>query len=139
MQYLASMKCRGALCKLAVATAAAAAASFGLAAGAGGHQRTFASDLQIQGWNASQGSSVDYAYGKVYSSKPCTGGRTVKIFRLIDGKYRLIDQTKTSRRGFWAGGGDPQIGQGGKVTVTRSRVGPRSHQHICGADTELFD
>lgn len=126
---------------LAALAALAAAVLLIPAAGAGGHTARFPSTVDILGWGSSNNDgNVDYAYGIVRSQKPgCVGGRTIEIKREISGQMQLIDTATTSSKGFWAGGGDPEIGSGGIVILKRERIVKKGHKHVCGGDSELFD
>lgn len=83
--------------------------------------------------------SSDYIIGTVSSSKPkCEGSRTVKITRRFpaDDEAKLIDSTRTSENGYWAGGGVEGINSiEGKVTVTRAVHGGV----VCKQASEDFD
>jgi hypothetical protein len=119
-----------------------AAALLLTAAVADGHKTHYPSTIEILGWGSSMNDgNVDYAYGVVRSDNPkCVGGRTVEIKRAISGQMQLIDTATTSSTGFWAGGGDPEIGSGGIVILKKERIGKRKgHRHVCGGASELFD
>jgi hypothetical protein len=85
----------------------------------------------------------DYIIGKVASpKKKCISGRTVKIFRRPPGggDFRLVDSDRSSKRGYWAGGGYEEINaQDGKVTIERKVIQRAGGRIVCGADSELFD
>ena len=123
------------------ALAALASAALLIPAAAAGHTAHYPSTVDILGWGSSNNDgSVDYAYGIVRSEKPkCVGGRTVEIKREISGQMQLIDTATSSSKGFWAGGGDPEIGSGGIVILKRERIGRKGHKHVCRGDSELFD
>ena len=85
----------------------------------------------------------DYIIGKVVSPKEkCVAGRTVKIFRRPPGggAFRLVDSDRSSKNGFWAGGGYENINaQEGKVTVERKVIQRPGGRLVCGAGSEAFD
>ena len=85
----------------------------------------------------------DYIIGKVVSPKEkCIAGRTVKIFRRPSGggDFRLIDADRSSKNGFWSGGGFEDINAvEGKVTVARKIIERPGAQIVCAADSETFD
>jgi len=85
----------------------------------------------------------DYIIGKVASpKKKCVSERTVKIFRRPPGggDFRLVDADRSSKNGFWAGGGYEEINaQDGKVTIERKVIQRAGGRIVCGADSELFD
>ena len=114
------------------------------AAPAGAHTTSTPTTIHVVGWSTSPGaSSSDYAHGVVESpSAKCIRGRTVKIFMQLDGSsnYTLVDTDRTSRKGFWAGGGREGItSTDSKARVTRAKVGPPGHKHICGANAVTWD
>lgn len=81
----------------------------------------------------------DYIIGTVSSDKrKCEGGRTVSIIRLSNGK--LIDRTRTSKNGYWAGGGVEGINSiEGKVKVDRKVIGRGSGRLVCESASQTFD
>lgn len=81
------------------------------------------------------------AYGIVESpTAACVSDRTVRISMRIDGSYELIDTDRTSRKGFWSGGGREGItSRDSRARVTRKNIGLPGHRHICGADTVTWD
>lgn len=85
----------------------------------------------------------DYIIGKLSSPRrKCIGGRMVKIFRLPPGEdeFHLVDRDRSSRNGFWAGGGFEEINsQVGKVTVERKVIRRPGGRLVCRADSEPFD
>lgn len=85
----------------------------------------------------------DYIIGKIASPKEkCIAGRTVKIFRRPPGggEFRLVDTDRSSKNGFWAGGGYEDINaQVGKVTVEREVIQRAGGRIVCGADAAAFD
>ncbi len=111
---------------------------------AGAHNTSTPSTIDVVGWSTSPGaSSADYAHGVVESpGSKCIRGRTVKIFMQLGGSttYTLVDTDRTSRKGFWAGGGREGItSTDSKAKVTRANVGSPGHKHICEADVVLWD
>ena len=122
---------------LAIAFAAVAAP------GAAAHKVNYPSTIEILGFDrtATDDGLQDMVYGIARSEKPkCVGGRTVEIKREISGQLFTIDTAITSVKGYWAGGGDEEIGQGGTVLLQKQRIGKRKgHRHVCGGATALFD
>jgi hypothetical protein len=123
---------------LAGATVVAVVLMTGLA----GAAPTSSTTIKIQG---SVGEVVQdfQVYGKVRSpSRKCVSGRTVKIVSLTPDGPRVIDTDRTSRNGFFFGGGS--FGNNGvngvRVKAPRSRVGPKGGTHVCkaAADTQLI-
>ncbi len=111
---------------------------------AGAHNTSTPSTIDVVGWSTSPGaSSSDYAHGVVESpSARCIRGRTVQIFMQLGASttYTLVDTDRTSRKGFWAGGGREGItSTDSKAKVIRANVGSQGHEHICEADVVSWD
>jgi len=90
--------------------------------GADAHRAKAPTTLELVTFADSNGNaSSDYILGTVSSPKQkCVGRRTVKITRRT-GVPKLIDSTRTSKNGYWAGGGVEGINSiEGKVTVLGS-------------------
>jgi hypothetical protein len=109
-------------------------------ASASGHRAEAPTSLELVSFADSNGdASSDYIIGTVSSPKnQCVGGRTVKIVRRFPagGEPKLIDSTRTSKNGDWAGGGVEGISSvEGKVTVTRKVLGSL----VCKPVSENFD
>jgi hypothetical protein len=107
--------------------AAASVLALGVAS-ATGHRAQAPTSLELVEFADSNGDmSDDYIIGTVSSPKgKCVGGRTVKITRrfTMGGDPKLIDSTRTSKNGYWAGGGVEGINSvEGKVTVERKVLG----------------
>ena len=85
----------------------------------------------------------DYIIGTVFSPKrKCEGGRTVRITRRFPtaGEPRLIDTTRTSTNGYWAGGGVEEINSiDGRVSVARKVIRRRGGRLTCKPTGENFD
>lgn len=81
----------------------------------------------------------DYIIGTVASNqRKCERGRTVSIIRLDSGK--VIDRTRTSKNGYWAGGGVEGINSiEGKVKVDRKVIKRGGDRLVCAAASQLFD
>ena len=101
-----------------------------MASSAGAHDRSF-------------NTRNDYRYyGEVHSPKRrCVRGRTVKIYSITEDGRKLVDTDRTSRNGFWFGGGDftPAVTTSTTavvVRVLRRDIGPRGHDHVCRGDRE---
>ena len=128
----------------ATVVAVIALALLAATATAGAHTTSTPSTIDVVGWSTSPGaSSSDYAHGVVESpSGKCIRGRTVKIFMQLGGSttYTLVDTDRTSKKGFWAGGGREGItSTDSKAKVTSANVGRGDHKHICSADVVLWD
>ena len=107
---------------------------------ASGHRAQAPTSLNLVNFaDSNEDSFSDYIIGTVSSPKgKCEGGRTVKITRQSPGlgESKLIDSTRTSNNGYWAGGGVEQINSiEGTVTVTRKTLGGL----VCQADSVDFD
>ena len=79
-------------------------------------------------------------YGFLDTPKKCRAKRRVVVrFDFGDG-FRVVDQTRTSRNGNWAGSGDfaGLFIAGAKVNVAKKNIGPSGHRHLCDGDTALF-
>jgi hypothetical protein len=106
---------------------------------ASAHETSFNSTIKIDGLVGVTVNDYRY-YGHVRSPKGrCVSGRKVKIFSLTSEGRKLIDTDRTSRNGFWFGGGDfTPAGvtgtHGVRVRVVRRDIGPRGHRHVCRAD-----
>lgn len=136
-----SRTCIRATIALAVLPLLAAAAVIA-APSAAAHSVTYPSTIEILGFGNTSGEGPsDYAWGIVRSGNPkCVGGRTVELKREISGQLFTIDTDLTSTRGFWAAGGDPELGQGGVALLVKERVGKRKgHRHVCSTAAEVFD
>jgi hypothetical protein len=91
--------------------------------------------------NASYASSVSIDYdqpnfeGRVQSERErCERGRTVSIFKVLDGPDRLIGTDETNDNGFYS---VPKAGAQGKfyARVAREVFGGYEHNHVCQGDT----
>jgi hypothetical protein len=107
---------------------------------ASGHRAQAPTSLELVSFaDSNEDSFSDYIVGTVSSPKgKCEGSRTVKITRQapVPGEPKLIDSTRTSKNGYWAGGGVEQINSiEGTVTVTRKTLGGL----VCQADSVDFD
>ena len=114
-------------------------ALFQLSTSAPAHNTTHETTITFDG---SAGGGTDFIlFGTVASPNGrCVGGRTVKLFEVIDdGPDQLVDVDKSSGNGSWAGRGDFSGPGDARVVVTRSKFGGRNHRHICKPDEELFD
>ncbi|MFN8161773.1 MAG: hypothetical protein U0R52_12105 [Solirubrobacterales bacterium] len=69
----------------------------------------------------------------------CLAGRTVKLFFVYPSGKRLVDTGRTSTRGIFGVGGDSSGVSAGRVTVTRKRIGTRTHPKFCGAASIVID
>jgi len=79
-------------------------------------------------------------YGFLDTPKKCRAKRRVEVrFDFGDG-FEVVDQTKTSRNGNWAGSGDfaGLFITAAQVNVAKKNIGPSGHRHICDGDTALF-
>lgn len=79
-------------------------------------------------------------YGFLDTPKKCRANRRVEVrFDFGDG-FEVVDQTKTSRNGNWAGSGDfaGLFIDAAKVKVAKKNIGRAGHRHICDGDTVLF-
>lgn len=107
---------------------------------ASGHRAQAPASLELVNFADSNGDAFsDYIIGTVSSPKgKCEGGRTVKITRRspAPGEPKLIDSTRTSKNGYWAGGGVEGINSvEGRVTVARKVLGSL----VCKPVSENFD
>jgi hypothetical protein len=70
-------------------------------------------------------------------NQKCLRGRTVKLFLRNGntGESKLADTDTTGKRGGWTLDGNLFTIDRAKVKVTRDRIGPRGHRHICQADS----
>jgi hypothetical protein len=108
---------------------------------ASAHHASFPSTIEIEGLVGTTVDDYRY-YGNVSSPKDCcVPGRTVKIISLTPEGPRLVDTDRTSRNGFWFGGGDftPQGTTGTfgvRVRVLRRDIGRHGHHHVCRADSD---
>jgi len=119
-----------------------ALAAIGLMASpASAHDTSFDSTIEIEGLVGVNVNDYRY-YGDVSSPKDrCVPGRTVKIFSLTLEGPKLIDTDRTSRNGFWFGGGDftppGTTGTDGvRVRVAPRDIGRHGHRHVCRADAD---
>jgi hypothetical protein len=109
------------------------------------HNTSFDGTIEIEGLVGVTVNEYRY-YGHVSSPKDrCVPGRTVKIISLTPQGSKLVDTDRTSRNGFWFGGGDftpPGVTgtDGVRVRVVRKDIGRRGHRHVCrpDADSELI-
>jgi len=112
-----------------------------VASSAGAHDRSFNTRIEIEDVVGVTVNDYRY-YGEVHSPKRrCVRGRTVKILSITEDGPKLIDTDRTSRNGFWFGGGDFRPGGTTSTTavvvrVSRRDIGPRGHDHVCRADRE---
>ena len=124
-----------------IAIVLAAAAAVLAATPASAHNAAFDSTIQITGQVGTVVNDYQY-YGEVSSPRDgCIPGRTVKIFALTTDGRKLVDTDRTSRNGFFFGGGDFTPGgvegvDGVRVKVLAEDIGPQGHDHICEADTD---
>jgi hypothetical protein len=108
---------------------------------ASAHKASFKTTIEIDGLVGVTVNDYRY-YGTVSSPKDrCVPGRTVKIFSLTPEGSKLIDTDRTSRNGFWFGGGDftpPGVTgtDGVRVRVARRDIGRHGHRHACRADAD---
>ena len=130
-------KAAAGLCALALAVPALAVA----------HDKTFESTITVEyavGSAAKGGVGPTFIGGLVHSEKPgCIADRKVKLFAYFsEGTSKrgaekvLIDTDRTSQNGAWAGYGDFTGSIGAQATVVKKDIGPRRHDHVCGADTD---
>ena len=91
--------------------------------------------------NASFSSSVSIDYdrpnfeGQVQSERErCEQGRTVSVFKVLDGPDRLIGTDETNGNGSYS---VPQAGAQGRfyARVARLVFGGYGHRHVCQGDT----
>jgi len=61
----------------------------------------------------------------------CLPGRTVKMFRFINGEIKLVDTGKTSRRGGFGGVGPPSDVSAAKAKVLKRVVGSGANRVVC--------
>jgi hypothetical protein len=76
------------------------------------------------------------AFGAVGSPNPkCLANRTVEIYAVRASGPRLFDVDKTSRKGFWSGGGEnlTQAASAVRVKVLAKNIGPKGGAHVCKA------
>jgi hypothetical protein len=105
------------------------------------HNTSFKSKIEIEGLVGVTVNDYRY-YGEVSSRNDrCVPGRTVKIFSLTPEGRKLVDIDRTSRNGFWFGGGDftpPGVSgtNGVRVRVVPRDIGRHGHHHVCSADTD---
>jgi len=114
--------------------------SLGVGTGlAAAHTTSYNSQIQITG---SVGATVQdfQVYGEVHSPKGrCVPNRKVKIFSITPNGLKLIDTDRTSRNGFFFGGGNfGNEVNGARVKVVRRDIGPRGHVHLCRSDTDTM-
>ena len=115
-------------------------ASLGVGSGlAAAHTTSYNSRIEIKG---DVGATVQdfQVYGEVHSPKgECVPHRKVKIFSITPSGLKLIDTDRTSRNGFFFGGGNfgNQV-TGARVKVVQRDVGRRSHVHLCKSDTDTL-
>jgi hypothetical protein len=106
---------------------------------AAAHAASSNSKIKITG---SVGETVQdfQVYGTVRSpNEKCVGGRTVKIFSITPNGLVLIDTDRTSRNGFFFGGGNfGNEVNGARVKVLRRDVGRRGHKHVCETDKDTL-
>ena len=112
-----------------------------MASPAGAHDTSFNTTIEIEDVIGVTVNDYRY-YGEVRSQRGrCVRGRTVKIFSITEDGRKLIDTDRTSRNGFWFGGGDFTPAGTTSTTavvvrVLRRDIGPRGHDHVCRADRE---
>jgi hypothetical protein len=91
--------------------------------------------------NASFNSSVSIDYdgtnfeGRVQSERDrCERGRTVSVFKVLDGPDRLIGTDETNDNGFYS---VPKAGAQGRfyAQVAQEVFGGYGHRHVCQGDT----
>jgi hypothetical protein len=110
-----------------------------MASPAGAHDTSFNTTIEIEDVVGVTVNDYRY-YGEVRSQRGrCVRGRTVKIFSITEDGRKLIDTDRTSRNGFWFGGGDFTPAGTTSTTAVVARVlrrdtGPRRHDHVCRAD-----
>jgi hypothetical protein len=115
-------------------------ASLGVGSGlAAAHTASYNSRIEIKG---DVGATVQdfQVYGEVHSPKgKCVPNRKVKIFSITPSGLKLIDTDRTSRNGFFFGGGNfGNEVNGARVKVVQRDVGRRSHVHLCKSDTDTL-
>ena len=122
---------------------AAVALAFGVAS-VEAHDQRYSTTVVIDDFLNTDGNpESDTVIGTLTTNRRCRGGRRVKFYLENGGDpeagYTLFDTDKTNKDGEWRGGTDNTIGNGGKARVTRENVGEGDHDHICKADTALWD
>jgi hypothetical protein len=129
------------LCALSLAVPAVAAA----------HDTTFESSVSIdfvEGPPVKRGvSNPLFVGGFVFSKKDaCIANRKVKLYVITNIPEKrqgptfdkeLVDTDRTSDNGAWAGYGNFVGADGAMAKVVKKDIGPKGHDHICGADTDI--
>jgi hypothetical protein len=79
-------------------------------------------------------------YGDVHSPKgKCIPDRKVEIFSMTPNGLKLIDVDRTSRNGFFFGGGDfGNNVNGAKVKVLKRTIGRAAHEALCKSDADTL-
>jgi len=74
-------------------------------------------------------------YGFLDAPKKCRAKRRVEILFDFGNGFEVVDRTKSSLNGNWAGSGDlaGRVIADAKVTVGKKNIGPSGHRHLCEA------
>ena len=122
---------------VALLTAAALLAGVSVASAGGGSAPSTLTLVAFEDSNAD--GHPDYIIGTVSSPKRrCISNRKVTIFNRETSK--VIDRTRSSANGYWAGGGVEDIGGfDGRVTAARKVLGHGDNKFVCKPDSELYD
>ena len=117
----------GSITRGAIATAACAAAALAVAPAASAHNAGYDSRV-----TARTSDNVEY-HGRVFSSRPCLRGRTVKLYNDQAGADNLLGEDRTDADGRWSVT-IAAPGTGYYAKVLRRVVNRPGHRHTCRAD-----
>jgi hypothetical protein len=107
------------------------------APGAAGAAAPIESTLTLDS-GVAKGPGLEYL-GHLGSAIPkCVAGRTVKLFFSLPGGERLMDTVTSSTRGVFGVGGNATGAAGGRIFVTRKKIGSKRHPKFCGSASTLL-
>ena len=127
------------ICALALAVPAIASA----------HDTTYESTVSIDYAvePPAKGASQSLMVGGLVGSEKqaCIANRKVKLYVITDlpAKRRgeivkhVVDIDRTSDNGAWSGTGNFIGAEGAFAKVVKKDIGPKGHNHVCGADTDI--